>query len=607
MKRYRHKWYAPALLVLCIAVLMVRQGHGFSVFSADGVTPIVWVDNGSIRYLSPSTFPLGSEAEAAILASMGLWNIIAATDFSYSYSPLDQDYPIDNFDGYNDTIAVPASELDEGVLGVTSLVNNGNVWYDMDILFNGNPLGVGYTLNPTPGCDVVTHPEPSNGFAFMLVATHELGHALGLGHDPFGDEAPGAPWFIGTMNPAYPGGGPVGQENIIELHTDDRAGLRFLYPLTGTPETPRPDLALAGYGTSTVPGLTLPLSFTPSVVFPGDELTAHSIIENFGSTSETGFEQGYYLSTDPTIDVGDVFLGSLLWDLVFEDALAFEVVTTMPDDIAAGTYYFGSIIDDTDVVAEEWEDNNAISYCEPLAVAQLTPAIEPLSSDTTVCGQSYSGQIPTVTHPLNMGPITWSFDQAPDGMTISSTTGAVQWPQPAPSTFPHTVTIRATNDAGSSTSSFFLAVQSVAPSILDIRNANVSCASYTGPTPTLTWPLCMNPISAWTLDAGPSDMTIDPSTGVVSWNEPVPSDTPYQVTIRAINTAGTDTESWQLSVVAGDLTGDGVVDSNDLPGLTTCLTGPSGGVPAGCGCGDTDADDDVDLADISNYQTAIAP
>ena len=43
-------------------------------------------------------------------------------------------------------------------------------------------------------------------------------------------------------------------------------------------------------------------------------------------------------------------------------------------------------------------------------------------------------------------------------------------------------------------------------------------------------------------------MTIDSSTGVVSWANPVTVDSPHTVTIRATNTAGFDDESWQLTV-----------------------------------------------------------
>ena len=68
---------------------------------------------------------------------------------------------------------------------------------------------------------------------------------------------------------------------------------------------------------------------------------------------------------------------------------------------------------------------------------------------------------------------------------------------------------------------------------------------YTGPTPSLNQGIL--PIT-WTLQSGPNGMTIDISTGVVSWENPIVSGSPHLITIRANNSAGYDDESWQLTV-----------------------------------------------------------
>lgn len=71
---------------------------------------------------------------------------------------------------------------------------------------------------------------------------------------------------------------------------------------------------------------------------------------------------------------------------------------------------------------------------------------------------------------------------------------------------------------------------------------------YTGPTPTLsqgTMPV------VWSLPAGPAGMTIDADTGVVTWPEPVLSDTAYTITIRAENNEGYEDETWLLTVNPG--------------------------------------------------------
>jgi hypothetical protein len=389
---------------------------------------------------------------------MGQWSSVPAADFQYFYVRLDEDYPIDHFDGFSDTIAVPPSELDPGVLAITYMVNDGASWYDMDMLLSSFPESAGWSFDPDPDCDVIRFPAPDNGFSFLLVSLHELGHGLGLGGSPFGDEPPGTPWIVATMNPHYPMGGPIGQENIVELHTDDRNGARFLYPRSGPSEPAFADLASAAYAQGTIPGQAEPLFFDPPAVDPGALIAARSVVENFGTTSELFVHQGFYLSDDGVIEPGDRLIGEILWDLAFEDTFEFDAVIQVPEDLPSGAYYLGSFLDDLGEVQEIYEDNNAVAYCDPLTVNQLSPVIEPLPQQTIIAGEPYTGPTPTVTHPLNMNPITWSLDDAPPGMTIDPATGVVSWPDPVPDPFLYTVLIRATNGAGTSTQYLFLGV-----------------------------------------------------------------------------------------------------------------------------------------------------
>lgn len=64
------------------------------------------------------------------------------------------------------------------------------------------------------------------------------------------------------------------------------------------------------------------------------------------------------------------------------------------------------------------------------------------------------------------------------------------------------------------------------------------------PTPSLTQGT--SPV-VWSLVSGPTGMTIDTSTGVVSWPDPTPTGV-YTLTIRASNSQGSDDESWDLTV-----------------------------------------------------------
>ena len=207
------------------------------------------------------------------------------------------------------------------------------------------------------------------------------------------------------MNPRYPSGGPVGAEAMIETHTDDRNGIRELYPHSG-PTITVVDLANPGYTTGTITGKAVPAFFSPATLYPAETLTLRCVIENFGNSNEFNVNQGFYLSTDEFIDTSDLLLGELRWDLPMGDGFDYDMDIDLPDDLAAGTYYVGSIFDDLNEVVEEYEDNNTHVYRDTLNVAQLTPVIDPLGQHVAPCGAVYVGPAPTVSHPLNMAPLT---------------------------------------------------------------------------------------------------------------------------------------------------------------------------------------------------------
>jgi len=409
------------------------------------------------------------------------------------------------------------------------------------------------------------------------------------------------------MNPRYPSGGTMGSANIVELHTDDRNGLRYLYPHSGPSGPQVPDLALSGFAGGTVVGKGVPVFFDPATVYPGGELIARSMIENLGTSNEFYVQQGFYLSANETLDAADSALGALAWDLAMGDSFQFDVAMDMPGDLKAGPHYLISVLDEPDEVVEVFEDNNEVVYCEPLTIGQFPPSIGLLPQQVITCGSSYSGPVPTVTHPLNMAPITWSLQNAPAGMTVNARSGVIAWPNPLASPFPYAITLRAANGAGVGTQTLFLGVTQSAPRIAPIAGQRASCQpGYVGPLPQLTSPPCMAPVILWTMESGPAGMTIDANSGRVLWPQPAPSETPYTVTVRAANTVGNGSVSWTLSVKPGDMNGDGGVDQIDFVAVGTCLNGPSGSLESGCGCADDDADGDLDLRDAAQFLNELS-
>jgi hypothetical protein len=332
------------------------------------------------------------------------------------------------------------------------------------------------------------------------------------------------------------------------------------------------------------------------------------VIENFGTTHEFGVSHGFYLSNDAVIDADDEFLGALAWDVAFQDAFQFDVDVSMPDDWPAGSYHLGSILDDLDEIPEQFEDNNAVRYCAPLTVERLAPVILPRSQERTVCGRPYTGSRPSVTHPRNMAPLTWSLVNPEPGMRIDPATGVVSWPRPVVSTFLYTLLVQAANSGGADTEVLFLGVEGLAPQLTPIPDQTIGCGeSYTGPRPRLTSADCMNPILIWTLVSGPPGMTADPDTGIVDWQTPFPADDPHRVTLRAANVLGAAEVSWNVTVRTGDWSGDGAVTKADFADFSGCLEGPGRPPASNCACGDGDGDGDVDLADAALFLVACRP
>lgn len=487
-------------LVSCIVSTSGGGAMGFSWFILEGKV-VVWPDATDTRWLSGATFPKGSAIETAVLGAAGAWNVSGGSSWQYTAGRDDIDPP-DQLDGISFTAAVPGTYFDDpNTLAATLLGHIGPAWADMDTLFNANaPNDWLWSTDTAPGCGVLTEPE-TYGVVFMSVAMHEFGHAFGLGHEER---------VLATMNAFYPNGGTFGQENVIEPHADDRAGQRFLYP--GGEFT---DLGNGNFYQRD-DGSVERNAFSPTIVNPGDEFTLDIQVVNLGTTAVQDVRYGFYLSTDEIIETSDTLIGTVTWTTI--EAMAaghFDVTIELPNTVASGTFHVGTVFDDTHVVDEAWEDNNAVVYCDTLTINTVAPQIVSKADEPAPCGHAFTSTAPELTQPLNMNPVTWTLVQGPDTMTIDGKSGAVTWPTPDALGSPHTVTIRASNAVGS------------------------------------------------------------------------------------------DEQSFQLLVAAGDLNGSMDVDIFDLPLFNACYTGPDGGVGLDCSCADLDHDADVDLIDFGAFQIAV--
>ena len=460
------------LLVGLVASIASTSGGGalgYSWFELEGEI-VVWPEATDTRWLSVTTFPKGSAIETAVLGAAGAWNVAGGSSWQYTAGRDDIDPP-DQLDGISFTAAVPGTYFDDpSTLAATLLGHIGPAWADMDTLFNANaPNDWLWTTDTAPGCGVLLEPE-TYGVVFMTVAMHEFGHAFGLGHEER---------VLATMNAFYPNGGTFGQANVIEPHADDRAGQRFLYPGSEFTDLGNGNFFLREDGS------VERNAFTPTTADPGDEITIGIPVVNLGTTAVQDVRHGFYLSTDEIIETSDILIATVTWTAIEATAAGhFDVVIELPSDLASGTFYVGTIFDDTDVVVEAWEDNNAVVYCDTLTINTVAPQIVSMADEPAACGYAYTSTAPELTQPLSMNPVTWTLVEGPATMTIDGQTGVVTWSTPDLVGSPHTVTIRASNAVGSAEQSFFLRVAAGdlnGDMDVDVFDLPFFNACYTGP------------------------------------------------------------------------------------------------------------------------------
>jgi len=189
----------PVVVLACVGVALCGKAalQAYATFSS-------WAAASATFLVNPHNADVAdADAEAALQAAMDVWNTQGASNFHYSYGGRVADTTTGN-DGRNVIIFRNASS--GSALATTYSWWSGNSLIDADVVFWDG----GFTFfTGTSGC--------SGGAYIEDVATHELGHALGLSHSNVSDA---------TM---YPSISYCSQE-FRTLAADDIAGVQSLYP-----------------------------------------------------------------------------------------------------------------------------------------------------------------------------------------------------------------------------------------------------------------------------------------------------------------------------------------------------------------------------------------
>jgi hypothetical protein len=162
-------------------------------------------------YINPANMDLPTAAiEPAIRTGADAWHVQSGTPFAFVFAGFSTQ-TVNTNDGVNVVMFRNASS--GSALATTYSWFSGSRMIDADIVF----WDAGFQfVTGTSGC--------SNAFFIEDIATHEFGHALGLGHSAVASA---------TM---YPSISTCSQQSRT-LDADDIAGVLSLYPAT-TPPTP---------------------------------------------------------------------------------------------------------------------------------------------------------------------------------------------------------------------------------------------------------------------------------------------------------------------------------------------------------------------------------
>ncbi len=178
-----------------------------------------------------------------------------------------------------------------------------------------------------------------------------------------------------------------------------------------------------------------------------------------------------------------------------------------------------------------------------IMVVEPPPIISHAQTYTITQGNSISPIIPTNT---GGSPTTWTAMGLPSGLSINSITGSIAGTTNA-SSGTYSVTVTASNLAGSSISTFSLEVQFLPPVISSYtQNTAVYIQGQTGVVNTPSY--SGTSVSFTISPALPSGLIINSSTGVISGSTSVLS-AALNYTITATNPAGSSTQQIGIAVV----------------------------------------------------------
>jgi hypothetical protein len=117
-------------------------------------------------------------------------------------------------------------------------------------------------------------------------------------------------------------------------------------------------ITIVDVGAANLPDLVVSSLTAPGSAAPGDEITITDKTENLGPGNAFTTKTAFYLSTDTTLDSGDVAIGSRYVPALDAGTYSQNNTSVVIPDVLDGTYYIIANADDFGVLAEVDETNN---------------------------------------------------------------------------------------------------------------------------------------------------------------------------------------------------------------------------------------------------------
>lgn len=326
--------------VISMTAFVAPNAHAFNLLRTCWWNDTNWSGDASARLL-PVSFPASHPSRNDLMVEFNRWNDMQG--MSFEFDPISDDSNNSFSMGNSVNEFAWHSTATDGALAVTT-VRFDTCFIDQEI------EEADMVFDNTITWEFGAHdPRQVEGAAsFRFTAVHEMGHFLGLDHEP------NQMAVLLTTASGFHGGS---SSFVSAPFGDDAAGARRLYPHSNN-ET---DFSISNFRwvSSDSTALILPTGIT--TVRRGSNVTTGFSFTNQGKTF-VDFPFTVFLSTNTVISTADrpLVSGNGFGPSGFFGDFTFQVF--IPADVTPGDYFIGAIFDPANTIAEQRESNNRVTF-----------------------------------------------------------------------------------------------------------------------------------------------------------------------------------------------------------------------------------------------------